>query len=379
MNSSQWTLLDDEHALLADDWSAEGENWQATSRVLRGGLRDGVQQITLRAGGLEIDVLPTRGMNIHAARCGDIRFGWNSPVRGPVHPQFVPLHEPSGLGWLDGFDEWFVRCGIESNGAPQFTPEGELQFPLHGRIANRPAHHVTLERSDSGRLRLTGIVDETRFHFSKLRLISTLELDAETPAIAIEDTIENLSDSPATAQLLYHINFGPPLLGAGAEVLVAAEEVAPRTAEAAEELKQWQLFPAPTPGMAERVYFFRPRADQHGFGHAMLISADRTAAAEISFDTSTLPCFTLWKNPTGMSDGYVAGLEPATNYPNPRAFETEQGRVIELPPRAKVVLKSRVSFWVGANRVDAAVGLIEQLAKPAPTLHATAPASWVAP
>ena len=49
-----------------------------------------------------------------------MELGWKSPVHGPVHPNFVPLNEPSGLGWLDGFDELFVRCGLESNGAPDF-------------------------------------------------------------------------------------------------------------------------------------------------------------------------------------------------------------------------------------------------------------------
>ena len=69
-------------------------------------------------------VLPTRGMGIWrvtaAGRSGTADVGWKSPVRGPVHPAFVDLGEPSGLGWLDGFDEFFVRCGLESNGAPDF-------------------------------------------------------------------------------------------------------------------------------------------------------------------------------------------------------------------------------------------------------------------
>ena len=71
-----------------------------------------------------------------------LTLGWKSPVRGPVHPNFVPLMEPSGLGWLDGFDELLCRCGAESNGAPDFTEQGALTFPLHGRLANRPAHFV---------------------------------------------------------------------------------------------------------------------------------------------------------------------------------------------------------------------------------------------
>ena len=38
-------------------------------------------------------------------------------------------------------------------------------------------------------------------------------------AIAINDTVKNLSASPAEAQVLYHANFGDPLLDAGAKVV----------------------------------------------------------------------------------------------------------------------------------------------------------------
>jgi hypothetical protein len=33
-----------------------------------------------------------------------------------------------------------------------------------------------------------------------------------------------------------------------------------------------------------------------------------------------------------MEDGYVTGLEPATNYPNFKTFERQQGRVTVLVP-----------------------------------------------
>ena len=37
-----------------------------------------------------------------------------------MHPRWVPLSEPSGIGWLDGFDELVARCGLFSHGAPDF-------------------------------------------------------------------------------------------------------------------------------------------------------------------------------------------------------------------------------------------------------------------
>ena len=110
--------------------------------LARGGLSDGVEVLTLVNGDAKIRVIPTRGMSVWEMTLGEQRLGWKSPVRGPVHPKFVDVGEPSGLGWLDGFDELLVRCGLESNGAPEFSENGALKYPLHGRIGNKPAHLV---------------------------------------------------------------------------------------------------------------------------------------------------------------------------------------------------------------------------------------------
>ena len=91
----------------------------------------GVDQVTLHCGSKKLVVLPTRGMGIWEAKNADVRFGWNSPIQGPVHPMFVPVAEPSGLGWLEGFDEMLTRCGLASNGAPDFDEQGNLLWPLH--------------------------------------------------------------------------------------------------------------------------------------------------------------------------------------------------------------------------------------------------------
>ncbi len=78
-------------------------------------------------------------MGLWKANLDGLDCSWRSPVEGPIHPQFVPLAEPNGLGWLDGFDELLVRCGLQSFGAPDFNDKGQLKYPLHGRIGNQPA------------------------------------------------------------------------------------------------------------------------------------------------------------------------------------------------------------------------------------------------
>ena len=45
-----------------------------------------------------------------------------------------------------------------------------------------------------------------------------------------------------------------------------------------------------------------------------------------------MPAFTQWKNTASVADGYVTGLEPATDYPNGKAFERAQGRLATMGP-----------------------------------------------
>ena len=56
-------------------------------------------------------------------------------------------------------------------------------------------------------------------------------------------------------------------------------------------------------------------------GKALLRNRAGDKAVALRFARAQLPCFTLWKQTGGRRDGYVTGLEPATNYPNPRPFE----------------------------------------------------------
>jgi len=304
---------------------------------LEGGTRDGVLVVEIVAGETTATVLPDRGLGVWKVMAGGLPLGWQSPVAGPVHPRFVPLAEPSGLGWLDGFDELVARCGLVNNGAPDFDPQGRLRHGLHGRIANLPAHDVVVTLDEAaGTITLTGSVDETRFLFHALRMTTTLTLDVRRPGIAWTDTVTNLSDRPTTMQMLYHVNLGPPLLGAGAQLVLDAEDVVPRDAAAAADLPTWNRYVAPQPGRGEEVHFLRVRPDASGWGAATLVAPDRRQAARLAWRADALPCFTLWKKQGGLADGYVTGLEPGTNYPNPRSVEEAAGRVVPLAPGGSV-------------------------------------------
>jgi hypothetical protein len=299
-----------------------------------------------------------------------------------VHPAFVDIGEPSGLGWLDGFDEFFVRCGLESNGAPDFDAKtGRLSYPLHGRIANRPAHDVELTiDTDKQEIKLRGVVEETRFHFLKLRMTSTITTKFGSGSLSVRDEIENFSASPTTMQMLYHINFGLPLLDAGSRVVAPVKTLVPRTPHAASGVKAWDSYSAPEPGYEEMVYFFELHAADDGTSRTLLKNAHATRGVSLVFNKQQLPWFTLGKNTTGEADGYVTGLEPGTNFPNPRSFETAKNRVIKLGPGQKQVFDVTVEVHGSASEVQTAEAAVAKIqAGRQPQVFEQPQGDWCAP
>jgi hypothetical protein len=385
MAIKQWTLTDVSSGVYIDDLrvthdqvGGDAKGYEVSKRTLRGGLCDGVDVVRIDNGRLEVELLPTRGMGIWRMALDGVDLGWHSPVRGPVHPGFVPLMEPSGLGWLDGFDEFLARCGLESNGAPDFDERGQLIYPLHGRIANRPAHRVDLSLDDAtGEITVTGVVEETRFHFSKLRLTSKLVTRVDEPAIRVYDQVENLSGSEAEIQLLYHINFGSSLLGPGSRFVAPVARVVPRNGRAAEGIGSWSEFEGEQAGYEEQVYFMELAAADDGRTRTMLKNADGTRAVSVCLNKNQLPCYTLWKNTITASDGYTTGLEPGTNFPNPRTYEGRQGRVVRLEPGGQAVFELALEAHHGAAEVGAAERAIADLQAGLETeVHAQPQPGW---
>ncbi|PQO31499.1 aldose 1-epimerase family protein [Blastopirellula marina] len=325
-----------------------------THTRLIGGRRDGVELLTVNNGDFSFTTIPTRGMGIHQAKHGDTRLGWTSPIEGPVHPRFVPLADSSGLGWLDGMDELIVRCGLESNGAPEFDAEtNRLKYPLHGRIANQPTEDVVVEVSEEGELCLSGEVRETRFLCYNVALKTEIRTKAGENGFRIRDSIVNRSAQATTAQMLYHINLGTPILGAGASVVCPAMEICPRDERAASGIADWSTYPGPIDGYQEQVYYMQLAGDENGQTCALLKNAAGDQGVSVHFNVKQLPCFSLWKNTAAEQDGYVTGLEPATNFPNTRSFEGKQDRIVKLAPGASYDIDLALQFHPDAASVAA--------------------------
>lgn len=335
-----WTLTDIASDVWLDSFTVGNNSlrlptphdWSIRKRTLRGGLRDGIDLIEVHNGALSFAVLPTRGMGLWRGEYRGNYLGWKSPVQGPVHPKFVQQSLRGGVGWLSGFDEWLCRCGLASNGPP--GDDSGSQLTLHGRIANRPAHFVEarVNLDPPHEISIIGVVDESELFYPHLRLISTLTTVPGSNRLMIHDVVENHGAQPTEMQLLYHCNVGPPFLEAGSRVVVPIREMAPQTARAAEGIDTYETYAGPMTGFSEQVYLYQPHGDAKGRTLALLYNAAADRGFAARFNLRELPCYTVWKNTAAVEDGYVTGLEPATNFPNFKAFERQQGRVRTLPP-----------------------------------------------
>jgi hypothetical protein len=368
------------YVLTSADQNIDLENWQITGRDtgiasdiswsvrrqrLHGCKQDGVDLIVIDNGRLTITVVPTRGMGILRVVMGDLRLGWDSPVREVVHPKYVNLEARGGLGWLEGFNEWLARCGLEWAGHPgtdrfinNVGEQAEMNLTLHGKVENIPASEVEVivEREPRPRIRVRGRVDERAFYGPKLELWTELSTEPGSSTFRIEDTLTNRSAFESEFQILYHVNYGPPLLGAGARFSAPLRRVTPFNAHAAKDVATYAAYAGPVRGFIEQVYNLHPFADSDGRSLLLLSNAARDRGVSMGFAVSELPYVTQWKNLTALEEGYVTGLEPGTGFPYTRRLEREAGRVPKLKPGET----RHFAIEFGVHTTAAAVAAIEE-------------------
>jgi hypothetical protein len=373
-----WTLTDVAADVWLDSFAVGNDSlhlptphdWAIRKRTLRGGPRDGVDLMEVHNGALSFSVLPTRGMGLWRGDYRGNALGWRAPIVGPVHPRYVDLPDRGGLGWLAGFDEWLCRCGLASNGPPGedvFTDAkgavNRSQLTLHGRVANLPAHAVEVQigLDPPYELSVRGEVEEAALFFPHLRLTTTYTTAPGSNRLVIHDVVENRAARPAELQVLYHCNMGPPFLEAGSRVLAPIREMAPLTPRAAEGIDTYETYAGPVVGYAEQVYAYDLLADSRGQTLALLINAAADRAVALRFSHEALPCFTVWKNTAAVEDGYVTGLEPATNFPNFKTYERQQGRVRALPPGGRWEARWTIEVVDNTREVAALMGEVATL------------------
>ena len=305
--------------------------WDVKRYMLTEGLAKGVRCIDIDLGELTFTLLEDRCLDIYSVKHKGRQVAWLSK-NGVVAPAY---YDPAESGWLKSFSGGLLTtCGLLNVG-PSCDFYGR-KHGLHGRISNIPAGHVQVRQektNDGFRVAIAGTVVESGVHGCNYELRRFIYAETGRAAITLHDEITNNSDIPEPLMLLYHINFGYPLINPDAVLHIHdTEEIMPREGAATVHLDTWDHFDPPTSGAEERVYVHRLKQTEDKTSYYSLRNRAENPdmGVDVYFASDTLPFLTLWKNPR--PGEYVVGLEPCNNQVKGISFEEENRTLRYVEP-----------------------------------------------
>lgn len=282
--------------------------------------------------GLQYTVLPDRGLDISLASYKGINLVYLT-CNGETHPSY---YEPEGIGWLRTFAGGLLTtCGLTHLGPPCFD-DGE-QLGLHGRYSNLPVKRF-MDLSDwegeEYHYKIRGIVEEGFLFGKKMRLEREISSVCGQNVIRIADTITNFGNTGSPYTILYHMNFGYPLLSEDAELVIDPAATVPRDADAVPGIAEFRNFIKPQSTYNEQVFFHTMKGNQHGETTVALRNKKIGTAVNIKFNINQLPYITQWKM---MGNGeYILGIEPCNVLSKSRKTLREENTLPMLQPGESV-------------------------------------------
>ena len=305
----------------------------AISSVVADGPAAGCRAIDLRVeGGIDLRLLPDRGLDAGDAWFRGVPLAWTSPVGETA---------PVGYDWMRSFGGGLVTtCGLRNVGLPS---EGHGQ---HGEFTFQKAVVEAVGRSGDGPLEVRGRIAEVAALGHHLEVRRIWRTYPGTGRVELDDVVVNRGREIEAAPQLYHVNLGPPLWAAGAELVVDARETRPRDADAAPYADSWHLGPGVVEGARERVFEHDVAPDPEGWCTAAVRNPDLQLEVEIRWDAATMPRLWQWVHPApGLG---VLGLEPANCSVLGRAHDRAEGRLPELAPgeerRTRLEIRARIGL-----------------------------------
>ncbi|MBK5277296.1 MAG: aldose 1-epimerase family protein [Bacteroidia bacterium] len=303
--------------------------------VLDNGSARGTRIAWINTGtGLRYKVVLDRAMDIADAFYGQHSLAWISHV-GVTSPQ--PMSD-GGIDWLRTFGGGLLTtCGLSHVGGPEKDSFGERG--VHGLISNIPAEIESIIQPDpvNGKMdmSITGTMKETKIFGPSLELRRTISATLGEATIRIHDEVINRANTPSPHMLLYHFNFGWPLVDEGTDILWNGSWQ-PRFADTAKIFKEGNNFrkcPAPIEshlGTGEEVGIINPVVDGSNISTCGLYNAKLGFALSMRFNKKQLPVLVNWQH-WGPGE-YVTALEPSTNTLIGQSKARAQNELIQIAP-----------------------------------------------
>jgi hypothetical protein len=158
------------------------------------------------------------------------------------------------------------------------------------------------------------------------------------PGLRIHDEVSNKANTPSPHMLLYHFNFGWPLVDEGTDILWNGKWFPRHGEENAKIFKEGNAFkkcPAPLEshlGSGEEVALIDVEADIFGDSICGLHNSKLGLAVALKFKKEQLPWLANWQH-WGKGE-YVTGIEPSTHPLTGQAKAREDGTLIFIEPGA---------------------------------------------
>lgn len=294
--------------------------------------------------GFRFQVLLDRAMDIGAAEYAGRPLAWLYPSLGTA-----AQYEPQGAGWLRTFGGGLLTtCGLTHIGAPD-VDEGEA-LGLHGRISHIPAEEVRVTKAWQSAdyvITIEGQMQQAVLFGENLLLIRKISARLGASQLVIEDRVRNEGYRATPHMILYHCNFGFPLVSPDSELLIDDAWVEPRDEAAQRGLATHTRFDSPDPDYAEQVFFHQPRVDDEGFAQVALVNRAFGFGAYVRYRARELPYLWQWKL-MGVGE-YVCGLEPANHVGKPRSQLRREGQLRFLAPGEEIHYRVEIGVMTNAE------------------------------
>ncbi len=305
--------------------------------------------------GLRYKVVIDRAMDVADAFFNQHSLAWLSHT-GITAPQ--PFSD-KGINWLRTFGGGLMTtCGLSHVGGPEKDGFGERG--LHGLISNTPAEIESIIQPDirEGRLSMsiTGTIKETQLFGPSLELKRTISGKIGEASIHIHDEVINRANTAAPHMILYHCNFGWPLVDEGTEIIwkgAWSPRHADRNNFIFREGNNFRRCPAPLDihlGTGEEVAIIDIESDSSGRCTCGLYNAKIGIAVALSFQKNQLPWLTNWQH-WGKGE-YVTALEPGTNPPIGQAKAREQHELLFIAPGERKMYDLEIEVLFGQEKIN---------------------------
>jgi len=321
----------------------------ARASELSSGLAKGVAAIDVKTGtGFAFTALPGRALDIAWAsyKGAPVSYISKSGVVAPAH--FV---ESGAEGFLRNFFAGLLTtAGLSNIGPP--VQDGDESLGLHGRVSNIPAEDVCVSQGwqgDDYLIRVAGAVRQARVFGECLVLHREITTQLGSNALVVCDVVENAGSRPEPMMLLYHCNFGYPIVSADSRIFTSGGSVEPREPTPVQAVADHDRLGEPQAGYVEQCFYHDLKA-KDGRAFAAIFNERLGVGGYVRYRVETLPEFVQWKM-LGEQE-YVVGLEPSTNRLDRRAELIRQGQIRPLAVGERRTFEVEIGVLDGRAALD---------------------------